>query len=252
MKFQWLFAVSMTLFMACAISYAGTLFDDFTSGKLEDVWEIGKTDEAKYEIKNGTLILTTEAIDGTIYLWYKEAIPPGEPITMEARINPGTDATTTGDGMVGFLNRKEETDGLNIDNVNGIKKGATYFWVDVSMQEMRIRGEKAGGSVNQVKNNNFGEDKFFVFKIEVTEDKFTMWLDDKEIQSGNRIDANYTERVFHITPDGTFEAHGPSTWIVDYVRLTGPSIPELDYSPVEPSGKATTTWGSIRGSYYRF
>ena len=168
---------------------------------------------------------------------------------MEARINPGTDATTTGDGMVGFLNSKEEAKNLNNDTMNGIKSGATYFWVDVSMQEMRIRGEQAGGNVNQVNHNNFGEDNFYIFKIEVTEDEFTMWLDDKEIQSGDRIDANYTERVFHITPDGANDMHGPSTWIIDYVRLTGPTIPELDFSAVDPSAKATTTWGSIKGSH---
>ena len=40
MKSRWLFAFSMTLLLTCAVSYAGTLFDDFTSGKLEDVWEI--------------------------------------------------------------------------------------------------------------------------------------------------------------------------------------------------------------------
>jgi len=249
MKSQWLFAVSITLFLACAVSYAGTMFDDFTSGKLEDVWEIRKTPKAKYEIKNGMLILTTEATEGTIYLWYKEAIPPGKPITMEARINPGTDATTTGDGMVGFLNRKEEAENLNNDTMNGIKAGATYFWVDVSMQEMRIRGEQAGGNVNQVNHNNFGEDNFYIFKIEVTEDKFTMWLDDREIQTGKRIDANYKERVFHITPDGANDMHGPSTWTIDYVRLTGPTIPELDFSAVDPSAKAATTWGSIKGSH---
>ncbi len=249
MKSQWLFAVSVTLFLVCAVSYAGTMFDDFTSGKLEDVWEIRKTDEAKYELKDGMLILSTEAIGGTIYLWYKEEIPPGEPVTMEARINPGTDATTTGDGMVGFLNRKEEAENLNNDTMNGIKSGATYFWVDVSMQEMRIRGEQAGGNVNQVNHNNFGEDEFFIFTIELTDDEFTMWLDDKEIQSGNRIDANYTERVFHITPDGANDMHGPSTWMIDYVRLTGPTIPELDFSAVDPSAKATTTWGSIKGSH---
>ncbi len=244
MKFQWPLAVSITLFLACAVSYAGTMFDDFTSGKLEEVWEISKTSQAKYEIKDGTLILTTEAIEGTIYLWYRDDIPPGEPITIEARINPGT-SQNVGDGMVGFLNRKEEADNLNNDTMNSIKSGATYFWVDVSMQEMRIRGEQPGGN-NQVNHNNFGEDKFFIFEIEVTEDEFTMLLDNQEIQSGNRVDANYTERVFHITPDGATNFHGPSTWTVDYVRLTGPTIPELDYSAVDPSAKAATTWGNIK------
>ena len=66
MRSQWLFVVSMILFLVCASSYAGTLYDEFTSGKLEDVWEISKTDEAKYEIKDGMLILTTEEVAGTI------------------------------------------------------------------------------------------------------------------------------------------------------------------------------------------
>lgn len=249
MKFRGLFAVSVTLLLACAVSYAGTLFDEFKSDKLQDVWEIRKTAKAKYEIKDGTLILTTEGTEGTIYLWYKEAIPPGQPITMEARINPGT-AKNVGDGMVGFLNRKEEPQNLNNNAMNGIKKGATYFWVDVSKQMMRIRGEKAGGNVNQVNHNNFGTDKFFVFKIEVTKAKFTMWLDKKEMQSSNRVDANYKERVFHTTPDGANDQHGPSTWAIDYVRLTGPTIPDLDFNAIgDPSGKATTTWGNIKASH---
>lgn len=245
MRFQWLFAVSIALSLACAVSHAGTLYDDFTSGKLDDVWEISKTDEAKYEIKDGTLILSTEEIAGNIYLWYKDAIPAGEAVTIEARINPGT-AKNVGDGMVGFLNKREEAENLNNDAMNGIKAGATYFWVDVSMQEMRIRGETAGGSNNQVNVNNFGEDEFFVFKIEVTEDKFTMLLDGDEIQSGNRIDANYTERVFHVTPEGATDLHGPCTWTIDYIRISGPTIPEMDLSPVDPVGKAAATWGSIK------
>jgi len=248
MRFQWSLAIGITLFFACAVSFAGTIFDDFTSGKLEDVWEIRKTSQAKYEIKDGTLILTTEAIEGTIYLWYSEEIPPGEPVTVEARINPGT-SQNVGDGMVGFLNKKEEADRLNNDTMNGIKSGGTYFWVDVSMQEMRIRGELAGGNVNQVTHNNFGEDKFFIFEIEITEDEFTMLLDDQEIQTGNRVDVNFTERVFHITPDGANDMHGPSTWTVDYIRLTGPAIPELDYSAVDPTAKAATTWGRVKGGY---
>ncbi len=244
MRFQWLFVVSMILFLVCAFSYAGTLYDEFTSGKLEDVWEISKTAEGKYEIKDGTLILTTEEIAGTIYLWYKDAIPAGEPVTFEARINPGT-GKNVGDGMVGFLNRREEAENLDNTTMNAIKTGATYFWVDVTMQEMRIRGETPGGN-NQVNHNNFGEDDFFVFKIEVTEDEFTMWLDDEEIQSGDRIDGNYTDRVFHVTPDGATNFHGPSTWTIDYIRMTGPTIPEIDYSPVEPAGKVAVTWGSVK------
>ena len=247
MKYQRSFAVSITLFLVCAVGYAGTLYDEFISAKLEDVWEITKTPEAKYEIKDGMLILSTEATAGNIYLWYKDAIPPGEPITIEARINPGT-AKSVGDGMVGFLNKKEDAENLNNDAMNGIKKGGTYFWIDVAMQEMRIRGEKPGGN-NQVNHNNFGEDNFFVFKIEVTKDEFTMWLDDEEIQTGNRVDANFPESAFHITPDGANDMHGPTMWTIDYIRLTGPTIPDLDLSAVDPSGKATTTWGSIKGNH---
>ncbi len=247
MKSQWLLAVSMSLLLACAVSYAGTIFDDFKSGELEDVWEITNTPEAKYEIKDGMLILTTEATEGTIYLWYKDAIPAGEAITIEARINPGT-GKNVGDGMVGFLNTKQDAKDLNDGTMNTAKRGATYFWVDVSIQEIRGRGEAAGGSNNSVTEKDFGEDKFFIFKIELTADRFTMWVDDKEIQTGSRIDANYIERFFHVTPDGANDKHGPSTWTIDYIRLTGPTIPELHYSAVDPSAKATTTWGRLKGS----
>ncbi|MFC1714307.1 hypothetical protein ACFL6S_11620 [Candidatus Poribacteria bacterium] len=244
MKYQRSFAVSVILFLFCAVSYAGTIYDEFMSAELEDVWEITKTPDAKYEIKDGMLILSTEATAGNIYLWYKDAIPPGEPVTIEARINPGT-AESVGDGMVGFLNKKEDAENLNNDAMNGIKNGGTYFWVDVAMQEMRIRGETPGGN-NQVNHNNFGEDNFFIFKIEVTEDEFTMWLDDEEIQSGDRIDTNFPERAFHVTPDGANDMHGPTMWTIDYVRLTGPTIPDLDFSAVDPTAKSATTWGSIK------
>ncbi len=104
-----------------------------------------------------------------------------------------------------------------------------------------------GGGNEQVNENNFGEDNFLVFTIEVTADDVTMFLDEDEMQTGPRADGNYTDRVFHITPDGANDFHGPSIWTVDSIRLTGPTIPELDYSPVEPSGKGATTWGSIKG-----
>lgn len=247
MKLQRLFAVSMTLFLICIASYAGMVYDEFISGNLEDVWEISKTTKAGYEIKDGTLILSTEATDGAIYLWYRDAIPPGEPVTIEARINPGT-SDNVGDGMVGFLNKREEADNLSNNAMNGIKSGGTYFWIDVAMQEMRIRGETPGGN-NQVNHNGFGEDNYYVFKIEMTENEFTMFLDDEEIQTGNRADANFPERSFHVTPDGANDIHGPSTWTIDYIRLTGPTIPDLDFSAVEPAGKAATTWGNIKGGY---
>ena len=90
------------------------------------------------------------------------------------------------------------------------------------------------------------EDNYYVFKIELTENEFAMLLDDEEIQTGNRADANFPERSFHITPDGANDMHGPSTWTIDYIRLTGPTIPDLDFSAVEPAGKAATTWGNIK------
>ena len=248
MKVKWLFAVIMALLLGFGTSYAGTLYDEFMSGKLEDVWEISKTEKANYEIKDGTLILSTLATEGNIYLWYRNAIPPGEPVTVEARINPGT-SDNVGDGMVGFLNNMEEASNLNNDNMNAIKAGSSYFWVDVSMQEMRIRRETAGNSHNQVTHNGFGEDNYYVFMIELTEDEVTMWLDDWEVQSGPRVDVNYDERSFHVTPEGAIDLHGPCTWTVDYIRMTGPTIPDLDLSSVEPSGKATTSWGSIKSNY---
>ena len=136
--------------------------------------------------------------------------------------------------MVGFLNTKQEAANLNDTNMNNIKRGASYYWVDVSIQEIRARGEQPDNTFSQVDHKDFGEDNFFIFKIELTANKVTMWLDGNEMQSVNRVDANYIERFFHITPDGANDKHGPSTWIVDYIRMTGPKIPELYSNAVEP------------------
>jgi len=221
----------------CASSFGGELYDDFVLAELsEDVWWAKTTGNATAEVKNGELILFSPNTEDSIFLLYNEEIPPGESITMEARINLKTNLDDT---WFGFL--QDFPGDSHANNLINPLKDATMFFVSGGGSRIQPRGEDGttGGDVT-VK-----ADEFHIFKIEVTDGEYRMEIDGDKVHSGARTDGKYTNRVIYITPDGFDSHYGDASYIVDWIRLSGPTIPQCVIA-VEASGKLPIVWGKVK------
>jgi len=229
--------VSAWVTVFCASSFAGELFDDFILNELDgDAWWVKTTGEAVAEVKNGELILSSFDVGDSIFLFYKEPIPPGEPITMEVRINLKANVN---DGWFGFL--RDFPGDSHVNTLINTLKDATMFFVPGGGGTVQPRGEDA------LREADLGikADEFHIFKIEVTDNEYRMEIDGKEVHKGKRNDAQYTNRVFYITPDGFDSHYGQASYVVDWIRLSGPTIPQRTIG-VDASGKLPVTWGMVK------
>lgn len=225
----------MTAF--CVSSFAGELFDDFVLDELDgDAWWVKTTGEAVAEVKNGELILSSFDVGDSIFLFYKEPIPPGEPITMEVRMNLKTNPD---DGWFGFL--RDFPGDSHVNTLINTLKDATMFFVYGGGGATQPRGEDALREADVY----IKADEFHTFKIEVTDKEYRMEIDGDEVHEGKRNDAQYTNRVFYITPDGFDSHYGQASYVVDWIRLSGPTIPQRTIG-VGGLGKLSTTWGRMK------
>lgn len=221
----------------CAPSFAGELFDDFLLDELDgDAWWVKTTGKAVAEVKNGQLILSSFDVEDSIFLFYKEPIPPGEPITMEVRINLKANPN---DGWFGFL--RDFPGDSHVNTIINTLKDATMFFVPGGGGTAQPRGEDG----QRAGDLRIKADEFHTFKIEVTDKDYHMEIDEKEEHKGSREDAQYTNRVFYITPDGFDSHYGQASYIVDWIRLSGPTIPQRTIG-VDASDRLPITWGRIR------
>jgi hypothetical protein len=88
-------------------------------------------------------------------------------------------------------------------------------------------------------------DEFHIFKIEVTGKEYRMEIDGDEVHEGKRNDGQYTNRVFYITPDGFDSHYGQASYVVDWIRLSGPTIPQRTIE-VNALNKLPVTWGRMK------
>lgn len=231
-----LFAWIIVFHMA-SLAFGGELFDDFKLDKLaEDVWWIKKTGKATAEIKNGELILSSFAVADSIYLFYKEEIGRGELITAEVRINLKLNQD---DGWLGFM--RDFPGDSHLNTLINPLKDATMFFVRGGGGIVQPRGED-GQSAGDL---SIKAGEFHIFKIEVTDKEYRMSIDGKEVHNGKRNDVQYTKRVFYITPDGFDSHYGQATYVVDWIRLNGPKIPQRILS-FDASEKLPIAWGRIK------
>ena len=232
-----LILASVWIGIFCTLSSAGELFDDFILNEIdEDAWWVKTTGNATAEIKNGELILTSPDTADSIFLLYSETLAPKDPITVEIRMNLKTNID---DGWFGFLQGFPGDSHVNT-LINPLKD-ATMFFAYGGGKQVQPRGEDGvkGGDAS------IKADEFHTFKIEVTADEYRMEIDEEEVHSGPRTDAKYIDRVFYISPDGFDSHYGDATYVVDWIRLTGPEIPQRIIA-VEASGKLPIAWGKAK------
>jgi len=232
-----LIIMSAWIAVFCAYSFAGELFDDFLTDEVdEDAWWVKTTGNATAEIKNGELILSSHDVPGSIYLLYKEAIPPGEPITVEIRMNLQANPN---DGWFGFL--KDFPGDSHVNTVINDLKDATMFFVSGGGGQVQPRGEGGarGGNVN------IKVEEFHIFKIEITDTKYRIEVDDKEVLDGSRDDGIYTNRAIYIAPDGFDSHYENASFVVDWIRLSGPTIPQRLIA-VDALWKLPIVWGKVK------
>jgi len=226
-------------FLLIGISWAGVLFDDFKAPRLaEDIWWVKTTGKAKAEIRDGTLVLSSFDVPDSIFLFYREPIGKGEPITVEVRIDVNTNPN---DGWLGFF---QDFPGKSHNNsiINAMKNVGTMFFVEGGGKSVQPRGEDGKRAALLPLDEGF-----HIFKIEVTKNEYRMFMDGKEVLSGNRNDEGYIKRVFYITPDGFDNFYGNATYTVDWVKLSGPGLPDRTVgADVSPRPALAVTWGEIK------
>ena len=103
--------LSALCFIFAFSSFAGEIREEFDSPGLDpNLWEITTAGEASFEIDNGKLILTSDAVEDGIFLYYVRKIG-GENITIEVNLDPSEIRDA---GAIGFT-REMLTPTVNTD-----------------------------------------------------------------------------------------------------------------------------------------
>ena len=236
-------SVSILIFVSGLLSFGGEILDDFDDGDTEG-WERSPQNEDSksfWGIEKGNTFVT---FDPKGLVW-SEAI---------------SQFNFTGEGLkVGTPNKWTDYD-VEVDvrhkvianfpgGVRGrvdLETGSHYVvWLYPGSAKMNLFSNP-GWDINTGLQNH-GEAPY---KPEV--DK---WHTVKLSFSGTTIKVFYDGEMMIETKDNQYKsgtvALGNQDKIVDYdnVRITGPGIPDLNASAIEPQGKLTTTWGQIKSSF---
>jgi hypothetical protein len=151
---------------------------------------------------------------------------------MNLKVNPD-------DGWFGFL--RDFPGDSHVNTLVNTLKDATMFFVAGGGGTAQPRGEDGVREADA----RLKADEFHIFKIEVTGNKYRMEVDGDEVHEGKRNDDQYTNRVFYITPDGFDSHYGKASYVIDWIRLSGPTIPERNIG-VDASDKLPITWGRMK------
>jgi len=81
-------------------------------------------------------------------------------------------------------------------------------------------------------------DEFHTVKISCQGDAITVFYDDKEVISAK--DSEHKAGTIALCVQDKVVYY-------DNIKVTGPQIPNVNMSPVEPVGKLATSWGAIKG-----
>ncbi len=232
----WRIIISMTIVTLSTMpASAGEIFDDFDGDHLnENIWWAKTTGAGNASIEDGQLVLTTTGADeglDSVFLLYRDPIPPGASIKAEIRMNLHGSRF---DGWFGFL-RDFPGNSHNNRLINSLKD-ATMFFVNQGGESVQPRGEDG----QQEADVQLPEGEFHTYLLEVTTDEYRLSIDGERVHSGARTDSQYQNRVFYVTPDGFDNTYWATIYTVDWIRLSGPSIPN------RPTAVTPMSWGEVK------
>jgi hypothetical protein len=235
-------SVSILIFVSVPLSFSGEILDDFEDGDTEG-WERSpqnKDSKTFWGIKKGETFVT---FDPQGIAW-NQAISQFN-FTGEGLKVGNPSEWTDYDVEVDLRHKDVANYPGGIRGRVDLKSGSHYVvWLYPASSKMNLFSNP-GWDINTALKNH-GE---AAYKPEV--DK---WHKVKLSFQGTTIKVFYDGKQMIEVKDNLYKkgtvALGNQDKVVDYdnVRITGPGIPNLNVSPVEPQDKLTITWGQIKSS----
>jgi hypothetical protein len=219
--------LSALCFVFAFFSFAGEIREEFDSPGLDpDLWEITTAGEASFEINDGKLILTSDAVEDGIFLYYVRKIGE-EDITIEVNLDPSEIRDA---GAIGFT-RELLTPTVNTDinpqfiaTFMGAKPIGCYLMDETNQARLDL-------SVDYNPEEH-------LFRTEMAGDRIVFSIDQQEV---GELERQVPERYYMITPD-PYTSHYAGIMSIESIRIAGPNV-----QAIEPHGKLAATWGRIKG-----
>ncbi len=235
--FMCILLVSTIVLVPTAILLAGTLIEDFDDGDMEG-WERSPQNEDNkkvfWGVKDGAMVFDPEG-----QAWDQAISQLNFVGTSNMKVREWTDYDLEVD-----LKHEEK-----VNYPGGIRArvdldtGEHYaIWLYPASGEVKLY-KNPGWDIN-TGLGTVGQatyqpevDEFHTLKLSCHGDTIKVFYDGKEIISGKDSDH----------PKGTIALDVQDRVVhFDNVKVTGAEIPNWNMSPVEPTGKLTTTWGRIK------
>lgn len=211
-------------------AFAGEIIEDFDSGDLSPaLWEVRAVGGASFEIKDSQLIMQSPETTDGILLAYVPDIG-GEDITFEFQfdISQGGDVSAQA-----WFAEVPVTPDVNTEVnshwqlVQTIMSATTYAKISDGTKVIPDTPIDAGSNI-------------YVF--ELVGDKVTFSINGTAVAT---IDKPENLNYFHIGPDMYTSHYGGRLGVLEYVKVSGPSVVPVA-SAVRSEGKLATTWAGLK------
>ena len=211
-------------------SVASEYLEEFDNELDPGLWEIKAEGEASYKIENGQLTMTSPGVPDGILLYWKGSDIESEDFTVEikAKVAPNTNNA----GVIAFI-RKELPPTLNT-TINAEWKN--MFWCGTNTPGWYINDDDWKRAGPQ------GPEFEGIWKAEIKGDKINCYFNDEEVVTIDKIPES---RFLCFGPD-TYTSHYLGEMTIDWIRLSGTSVPA---AAVGPSEKISTAWGAVKNRF---
>ncbi|MDQ1317898.1 MAG: hypothetical protein QG588_1553 [Candidatus Poribacteria bacterium] len=204
-------------------SFGGEVTDEFSAAQLNgSIWEVKQVGNASYKINDGKLTLTSpKPTDGIILYYNQEVNQPG--FSFEVKVDSS--------GIVdsGYVTTTKTMTPPEVSNTyNALRlgqfrlKSAGWLVRDENIQEV-VNGNIQGG--------------MHTYKIEIGKDTLSFHFDEGKVAE---IPTVAETRFFSVSPD-PYSTDYSGEVVIEYIKISAPWI-----VAVEPAGRLTTFWGSIK------
>lgn len=209
---------------------AAEYLEEFDSKNLDPkIWEIKSEGDASFSIEDGQLTMTSPGVPDGILLYWRGSDIEEEDFTVE--IKASVAANTNNAGVIAFI--KQDLPPTLNTTINAEWKN--MFWCGTNTPGWYINDDNwSSTGVN-------GPEFEGVWKAEIKSNEIICYFNDEEVVT---IDKIKEDRFLCFGPD-TYTSHYSGEMTIDWIRLSGNSVPAL---AVEPAEKMSTTWGRIRGA----
>ena len=212
---------------AMAAEYLEEFNDKILNKKL---WEVKAEGKASYEIKDGQLTMTSPGVDDGILIYWRGSDVSDENFSIEikAKVEPNTNNAA----IIAFI-RKDLPPTLNT-TINAEWKN--MFWCGSNTPGWYINNDDWKNS--GVKGPEFEG----VWKADIKGANIDCYFNKDLVVTVDKI----PERRFLCFGPDTYTSHYSGAMTVDWIKLTGPSVPA---TAVEPLEKLSTAWGNVKRGF---